>query len=142
MPTGKAACPHSARISREEPHLKQLIPVIALATNFMVGGTALAATPDDQDVGSRRLEFFTRAQVTCKLIVLGNPDKGAAFVTLLASSDKRFEEVCECAAVYAVSQTSDETIKRLMAGEKGEIFDKFWKDLHKALPVCLPTKDR
>jgi hypothetical protein len=31
-------------------------------------------------------------------------------------------------------------VKRLMAGEMGELFDKYWKDLHKALPTCIPSK--
>jgi hypothetical protein len=120
--------------------MNSIVSGVAVAVSLLIGGSAVAAEPDAQNSGSRRLEFFSRTQVTCKLVVLGDAKKGAAFVALLANSDKKFEEVCECAAVYAVSQTSDDSVKRLMAGEMGEIFDKYWEDLHKALPICIPSR--
>ncbi len=120
--------------------MKWMVFGVVLSVSFVIGEAALAAAPDEQNSGSRRMEFFARTQVTCKLVVLGNAETGAAFVALLANSDKTFDEVCECAAIYAVSQTPDDAVKRLMAGEMGELFDKYWKDLHKALPTCIPSK--
>jgi hypothetical protein len=68
--------------------MKWMVFGVVLSVSFVIGEAALAAAPDEQNSGSLRMEFFARTQVTCKLVVLGNAEKGAAFVALLANSDK------------------------------------------------------
>jgi len=110
----------------------------AVLTTLFMNAAALtaawAATPaGPPDGATQRLELFSRAQRSCALLVLGSPEKGRAFAAL---HSKSLNALCECVAVYAVSQTSDDTMRAILAGDQG-LTSSFIDLQLKAFGTCI-----
>ncbi len=111
-----------------------LLATLLSTLSLLSSASCLAAGQVDQT--APRLVFFERAQTSCKMMLLGSPEFGRALVGLISRTGQSLGQICECAAVYAVSQTSDDTMKLIMSGNT-ELYDQFARQLQKGWTVCI-----
>ncbi len=94
--------------------LRSSIGAVLATTVLGMSCPTRAASPVARpDAASQRLELFSRAQQSCAVLVLSSPEKGSA----LAALKKPLRDFCECVAVYAVSQTTDDAMRAILAGD-------------------------
>jgi hypothetical protein len=93
------------------PKLLAISAALAAALGISSATWAAAPPAGPPNVASQRLELFDRAQRSCAVLVLGDPKKGPA----LAALKKSLRDYCECVAVYAVSQTTDDAMRAILA---------------------------
>jgi hypothetical protein len=100
----------------------------------LVSGICTAA---DQNVPTTpRLELFERSQMLCRSLILGTPEIGNAVAGLIGRSGQSLGQLCECASIHAVSQTTDEVLKKIQSGDV-ESIDNFSRELQKGWSRCL-----
>jgi hypothetical protein len=115
--------------------VRPLIVIILVAAILAL--RVSSSLPADQVVQSiPRLQLFEQSQTHCKLLILSNPEIGSAIANLISRSGQTLGHLCECASVYAVSQTPESDTKAILSKDAA-LVEKFSRDLQKGWSMCL-----
>ena len=89
-----------------------------------------------QDSGDleNRLRAFNGAQMTCKASILSNKDSAASF---LQSNSGTLSDMCECAAMIAVSSKSNLQIREIISSSDISHSAVFADEVNRALVQCI-----